>query len=203
MTKTELIKKQEELTKIHEESQKELDTALESFTTAQEEANKALRDTEYLFNVKTKSNYKKIQNYLLKEVPWNYQSMTQLILLVANMDLSKDWVASKEFDGKIKMRGLYILNLSRVLREAITGKGFYDAGEFAKLMSELDEGFNEVMKDIQEKFKPAEEMKESHKLVQQKFYAEEQELEELNAQIAAMTSAGIDTVIDTRDKSIK
>lgn len=180
MTKKELIQKKEELTKIHEESKKQLDAALDAYTSAQEQANKALRDNEYGFKVGDKSTYKQVLEYLKKDTPWNFQTAAQYLMLVSNIEQNNKWVYDKDFDGIIKLRGLYVLNLNRILREGIQGKGFNEARRYMLLMSKLEESFRTIIDEINEVFKPVEEFKEKHKEIQTKYYAEEQELMQLS-----------------------
>lgn len=158
-----LNKIEETKKKIEELSYKrsELKPVLDALTEKFSDAYKETTSKEYHITLATKSDsdepdpaksrkvFKKLLDYLNHDVTFTPKTVSQLMLLVRDMDKNKPWVNSPDFTGTIILHAAEILSLQTFIVNELTGKGFFEAREFLDCWSYCGKVVSETIREIQ------------------------------------------------------
>ncbi|MCM1217031.1 MAG: hypothetical protein NC548_21240 [Lachnospiraceae bacterium] len=94
--------------------------------------------------------YRKLVDYLNRDVKWTAKTAAGLMVLVRNMEENREWVRSNEFDNVIMLRSSNVLVLWRSILEDMEGKGYHDARAFIECWTNCGKGLSDAVRDIQE-----------------------------------------------------
>lgn len=93
--------------------------------------------------------FKRLLEYLRKDVKWTAKTAPGLLVLVRNMEENNEWVRDKEFDNIIKLRSSNVLVLWRGILEDMEGHGYYEAKTFLECWANCGKGISESVREIQ------------------------------------------------------
>lgn len=96
-----------------------------------------------------RNSFKRLLDYLHKDVKWTAKTAPGLLVLVRNMEENKDWVRDKDFDNVIKLRSSNVLVLWRSILEEMEGKGYFEAKVFLECWANCGKGISDAVREIQ------------------------------------------------------
>lgn len=146
----ELSYKKSELRPILDELTKKFDEAYKADT--QKEYHIELvpkKDDKPIDRNEGKKVFRKLLDYLNKDVEFNAKNAVNLLILVRNMEENKAWVNSTTFDNVIILRSASVLALWRFITEAFTGHGYFEAKIFLEVWANCGQTLNDAVRQIQ------------------------------------------------------
>ena len=96
-----------------------------------------------------KKVYKKLLDYLNKDVEFDAKNAVNLLILVRNMEENKAWTNAQEFDNVIILRSASVLSLWRFITESFKGHGYFEAKIFLEVWANCGQTLNDAVRQIQ------------------------------------------------------
>jgi len=103
---------------------------------------------EYEIDIKESASFNWVKNYLQKDVPYGNATAISLLSLQNNWQAERDRVKSKEWDGKIYLRGANITALWTMLKD-FKGTGMSQARGYLQVIANVGQGCQTAMVKVQ------------------------------------------------------